>query len=125
MIDVQEMLQGQCIQCTAFYSAVLSTIGELYIWVDVSYIQQQIWIYFRQKLRDDTHPFASSTRLAQAATIHLRGSVHNGIVVLIKCLGTTRAHIQQDSEYIPWGNTVTLTKIDAIFSINKVMATYT
>ena len=44
---------------------------------------------------------------------------------LVYCFGTLRAHIQQDSEYIPWENTVTLTKRDALSSIKKNMATYT
>ena len=68
--------------------------------------------------------FASSTHLAQAATIHCRGSVHNVIMGLINCFGTIRSHIQRDLEYITWGNTATLTNRDALFSINKIMTTY-
>ena len=54
-------------QCMALYSAVLSITGKLYIWVDVGCIQQRTWIEFRHKSRDDTHPFARSTRSAKAA----------------------------------------------------------
>ena len=52
----------------------------------------------RHKSLDDPHPFARSTRSAQASTIQRWGSVHNGIVGLINWFGTTRAHIQRDSE---------------------------
>ena len=125
MVDVHKRLQGKSLQCMALYSAVLSITGNLYIWVDVGCIQQKTWIYFRHKSRDDPHLFARSTRSAQAANIHCRGSVHNSIVGMINCFGTTRASIQLDPDYIPWGNTVTLTNRDAISSINKIMATYT
>ena len=56
--------------------------------------------------------------------LHLTQLVKIGSHWYIYCFGTTRAHIEQESEYIPWGNTVTLTKREAIFSINGIMANY-
>ena len=83
MVDVQERLKVQCLQCMELYSTVLSITGKLYISVDVGCIQQRIWIDFRHKSRDDQHPFAHSTRSAQDAgwltsllTLNFLGTSH-------------------------------------------------
>ena len=104
----------------ALYSAVLSITGKLYILFNVSCIQERALIYFRHKSRDDPHPFARSTRSAQAATIHFQGSFYNGIVGMIHCLNKTSANIQRDSNNIPWGNMVTLTNRSALCSISHI-----